>query len=94
MNRCPVCGKDIQINTSKCYSCHSEFTYGKKGRIKFIKRGEEIIRERERKLNEARYNSLPQKKCSVCGNVIRAGDYYCQLCGEDDAYNGGRQYNE
>lgn len=94
MKNCPVCGKEVQEKTTKCYSCRSEFTYGKKGRIKYIKRSEDIINERRMEIEKKRYESLPKKVCITCGNTVREGEYYCQLCGEEDAYNSGSTYFE
>lgn len=35
------------------------------------------------------YESLPKRHCPTCGNVVRQGEYYCHLCGEEDVYNEG-----
>jgi hypothetical protein len=86
MIKCPVCGKEMPERNTKCYACHSEFTYGKKGRFRSIIRGDDILQEKKRKLEEMQYESLPKKHCPTCGNVVRQGEYYCHICGEEDAY--------
>lgn len=47
MMKCPVCGKGIPERSTKCYSCHSEFTYGKKGRFRSIICGEDVLEEKK-----------------------------------------------
>ncbi|SDN79828.1 hypothetical protein SAMN05192585_13243 [Acetanaerobacterium elongatum] len=89
MRKCPVCENSINDNNTKCYSCNSEITYGSKGRIKAFKDGRVILSEAERRQKEARQAALPMRYCWICGNEIRFGQYYCTLCGEDDAYNNG-----
>ena len=86
MIKCPVCGKEMPERNTKCYACHSEFTYGKKGRFRSIKRGEDILEEKKRKLEQMQYESLPKRHCRICGNVVSQGEYCCCICGEQDAY--------
>jgi len=89
MIKCPVCGKEMPERNTKCYACNSEFTYDKKNRFRSIKRGTDILEEKKRKLKEMYYESLPKRHCPTCGNLVNQDEYYCHLCGEEDAYNEG-----
>lgn len=83
MIKCPVCGKEIPERNTKCYVCHSEFIYGKKGRFRSIKRGEDILAEKKSALEERKFKELPVHYCPICENEVRQGQYRCTICGED-----------